>query len=166
MQANSRRRFAASGIGEKQGEFVRGQKQFGNRLSYSTRTASAYLNYPQQPFSFTGVAGFVGDARSLCGAACPRSEFCSFCYAEKHCRFCYYKAKRFNPHSRRRYAASGVGKRSEPQVYFVAICLRNNFSSWIRRRAAYPRCFFGMHSHISKQCPTPLRGVFIQKESG
>ena len=133
------RRRALEGI---RGEFARGQKQFGNRLSYSTRTASAYLNYPQQPFSFTGVAGFVGDARSLCGAACPRSEFCSFCYAEKHCRFCYYKAKRFNPHSRRRVAASGVEKRSEPQILLSLFAYEIPFPSRIRRTAAYPRYSF------------------------
>ncbi len=29
---------------------MRGQKQFGNRLSYSAGTASAFLNYTQRPF--------------------------------------------------------------------------------------------------------------------
>ena len=36
------------GGGEKLG--VKGQERFKNRLSYSTRTASAFLNCPQRPF--------------------------------------------------------------------------------------------------------------------
>lgn len=122
---------------------MRGQKQFGNRLPYSAGTASAFFELPSATFSFTGVAGFVGDARNLCGADCPRSELCSFCYAEKRCRFCCYKAKRFNPPTpdaatRRRERGGNVQSRR----FFFAVCLRNSFSLRIRRCAAYPRCFF------------------------
>ena len=125
------------------GEFVRGQKQFGNRLSYSTRMASAFFELPSAIFSFTGVADKSGDARSFCGVVCPRCELCSLCYAEKHCRFCCYKAKRFNPpHSLRRYAAQGVGKRSRPQILLSLFAYEIPFPSWLHRAAAYPRCSF------------------------
>ncbi len=148
------------GGGEKLG--VRGQERFKNRLPYSAGTASAFFELPSAIFSFTGVAGKAGDARNLCGAACARSELCSFCYAEKHCRFCRYKPKCFYPHSRRRER----GKRSEPQVYFVAICLRNSFSSWIRRRAAYPRCFFrDALSHL-KAMPAAVKRRIHTKRVG
>ena len=107
---------------------MRGQKQFGNRLPYSAGTASAFFELPSVTFSFTGVAGFVGDARSFCGAVCPQCELCSFCYAEKRCRFCCYKPKCFNPRSRRRYAASGAGgKRSEPQILFRCLLTKQLF---------------------------------------
>ena len=140
---------------------ARGQKQFGNRLSYSTRTASAFFELPSATFSFTGVAGKAGDARSLCGAACARSELCSLCYAEKHCRFCYHKPKCSNPHSLRRVAAQGVGGNVQSRRFFFAVCLRNTFSladtphSVVSALLVPVRCTL----IFASQCPTPLCGV-------
>ena len=151
------------GGGEKLG--VKGQERFKNRLSYSTRTASAFLNCPQRPFHLR--ASPAKPATPVVFAVWSAHDLNFVRYAEKHCRFCCYKAKRFNPpRSLRRVAASEVRETVRTADSLVVICLRNTFSDVDTPLRVVSTLFFEMRSHISKQCPTPQSGVFIQKESG
>ena len=132
------------------------------RFKYRMTIQTTGRSLPSFHFFDTGIAG------NLFGAACARSELCSFCYAEKHCQFCYYKAKCFNPPTpcaatRRREWGNVQGRR-----FFFAVCLRNTFSLADTPHSGASALFVPVRCALifASQCPTPQSGVGHWRESG